>query len=141
MTTERCTPVPVDGILHKHATVILSGILLRGLTQRRHEGLRGVLPSDQRNNVLVPEGVLRARGGRRRLDSKYLEKYTCIMCAMFTETKKAFSVLNTCRRYKFAELSYTSMPGEGLHFSGERSIVANSANLHVRITKNKNSPR
>ena len=64
----------------------------------------------------------------------------CIMCAMFTETKNAFSKLNTCRTYKL-ELSYTSMPGEGLHFSGERSIVANSAILHVRITKNKNSPR
>jgi hypothetical protein len=48
------------------------GLLLRGFTDRGHEGLRGVLPSDQRDNVLVPQGVLRARGGGRRLDRKYM---------------------------------------------------------------------
>jgi hypothetical protein len=53
-----------------HNWYLLLGLLLRGFTERRHERLRGVLPSNQRNNVLVSQSILRARGGRRRLDGK-----------------------------------------------------------------------
>lgn len=56
---------------------ILSGLLLRGLAERRDEGFRGVLPADQRNDLLVSQGVLRAGGGRRRLDRKYLAQHAC----------------------------------------------------------------
>jgi hypothetical protein len=37
---------------------LLSGLLLRGFTERRHERLRGVLPSNQRNDLLVSQSIL-----------------------------------------------------------------------------------
>lgn len=57
--------------------LFLLGLLLRGSLERWHEGLRRVLPTDTRNHVLVPEGVLRARGRWRRLDGKLHLSFKC----------------------------------------------------------------